>query len=154
MRNGSGRLGAVLNDGYEDSDTRWQLNAPWWGASNPEPYALLVTPYELDVRQERGATVVDLSGELDLTNAADVEQHLARVAGDRLVLDLTKVTFLDSAALHMIFRTARRYGTPHPLGICLESSAPIARTLAIVRMDEVAMVRPALDELVPTEQPG
>jgi len=111
-----------------------------------------VTPYELEVRQERGATVVDLSGELDLTNAPDLERRLDALPGDHLVLDLNRVTFLDSAALQTIFRLARRHGVGQPLGICIGPSARIARTLAIVSMDEVATVGPTLDELVPSEQ--
>jgi anti-anti-sigma factor len=112
-----------------------------------------VTAYELEVRQERGVTVVDLSGELDLTNAADLEGRLQSLAGRRLVLDLNRVMFLDSAALHAIFRVARRHDAGQPLGICLEPSAPVARTLAIVSMDEIATVRPTLDELVSSERP-
>jgi stage II sporulation protein AA (anti-sigma F factor antagonist) len=113
-----------------------------------------VTPYELEVRQEGDATVVDLSGELDLTNVVDLEGRLDALAGRRLVLDLNRVTFLDSAALHMIFRVARRHETRRPLSICLEPTAPVARTLAIVRMDEVATVSSTIDELVASETQG
>jgi anti-anti-sigma factor len=113
-----------------------------------------VTPYELEIRLDRGATVVDLTGELDLTNAGDVEDRLGAVRGECVVLDLTKVTFLDSAALHMIFRVARRHGTTHPLGICVDPASPIARTFEIVRVDAVATVRATLEELVPTELAG
>jgi hypothetical protein len=41
-----------------------------------------------------------------------------------------------------------------PLGICLEPSAPVARTLAIVKMDEVATVCATLDELVRPSEPA
>jgi anti-anti-sigma factor len=98
--------------------------------------------------------VVVLSGELDLTNAEDVEDRLGDPSDDRVVLDLTRVTFLDSAALHMIFRLARRQSPAQPLGICIDPGAPIARTLAIVGLHEVATVRPRLEELAPTELAG
>jgi anti-anti-sigma factor len=113
-----------------------------------------VTPYELEVRQERGVTVVDLSGELDLTNAADLEGRLDALVGSRLVLDLNRVTFLDSAALHTIFRVARRHDAGQPLGICLEPTAPVARTLAIVKMDEVATVCATLDDIELSSEPA
>ncbi len=118
------------------------------------PYAPQVTPYEIEIRPEPGVTVVVLSGELDLTNARDAEHRLGDTDEQRLVLDLTRVTFLDSAALHMIFRLARRHSATHPLGICIDPGAPIARTLAIVGLHEVAVVRPTLDELVATELTG
>ncbi len=111
-----------------------------------------MTPYELDVRHEHdGLAVVELAGELDLTNVSDVESSLDEITGDRLILDLNKVTFIDSAALHMLFRTARRFESAQRLGIVLEPSAIVARTLAIVEMAEVATICPTLGELVATD---
>jgi anti-sigma B factor antagonist len=109
-----------------------------------------VTPYELEVRepQQPGVTIVALAGELDLTNAPEIERRLEQMPGVGLVLDLNGVTFLDSAALHMLFRLARRGGGESSFGIVLEPTAVIARTLAIVGMAEVATVRPSIDELV------
>ena len=111
-------------------------------------YAQTVTPYELEVRERRpDLTIVDLAGELDLTNASEIERRLEELDGG-VVLDLNRVAFVDSAALHMLFRVARRVGADRLFGIVLETTAPIARTLAIVRLDEVATVRPNIDELV------
>jgi hypothetical protein len=47
----------------------------------------------------------------------------------------------------MLFRVARRIGSERRFGIVLDPTATIARTLAIVRLDEVATVRPSIDEL-------
>lgn len=110
-----------------------------------------VTAYEFElVDTGRGTSVVALSGELDLTNVPDVERLLREVADDAggLVLDLNGVTFLDSAALHMLFRIARRLGDPRHLGIVLEPTAVVARTLAIVGLEEVANVRPSVDDFL------
>jgi anti-sigma B factor antagonist len=114
-------------------------------------YAALVTPYELEVRaQEHGFTVVGLVGELDLTNAEDVERELVRAVGDDggIVLDLNGVTFIDSAALHMLFRVARGIGDARRFGIVLEPTALVARTLEIVGLTAVTTVRQSVDELV------
>ena len=56
--------------------------------------------------------IVDIAGELDLTNAEDVERRLEALSSDTsaLVLDVNRVLFIDSAALHVLFRTARRLG--------------------------------------------
>lgn len=110
--------------------------------------------YELEIRKSErdGVVVVALAGELDLTNAAEVERRLEEAATDRgLIVDLNGVTFLDSAALHMLFRVARRPGAP--LGIVLEPSAVVSRTLGIVGLDDVAVVRPTVDELVAEPAP-
>jgi anti-anti-sigma factor len=110
----------------------------------------LVTPYELEVRgQEHGFTVVGLVGELDLTNAEDVERELVRaVGGGGIVLDLNGVTFIDSAALHMLFRVARGIGDAGRFGIVLEPTALVARTLEIVGLNAVTTVRQSVDDFV------
>ena len=113
--------------------------------------AAAVTPYELEVRgQEHGFTVVGLVGELDLTNAEDVERELERAAGrdGGIVLDLNAVTFIDSAALHMLFRVARGIGDARRFGIVLEPTALVARTLEIVGLNAVTTVGESVDELV------
>ena len=115
-----------------------------------------MTPYELEVREAdaAGVTVVKLDGELDLTNAAEVGRRLEEVAGEgALVLDLNDVGFLDSAALHVIFRVARHLGDPQRFGIVVEPTALVARTLDIVGLSAVATIRPTLDELVSEPTP-
>jgi anti-sigma B factor antagonist len=113
-----------------------------------------VASYELDVREtgHNGVVLVELAGELDLTAAPELERKLDE-AGDRgssaLVLDLNGVSFLDSAALHVLFRVARRLEQRGMrFGIVLEPTALVARTLSIVGLDEVTLVRPSLDEIV------
>jgi anti-anti-sigma factor len=110
-----------------------------------------VTPYEIDVQDtdRDGFTIVEVAGELDLTNENEIERRLEEIAGDSvLILDLNRVTFVDSAALHMLFRVARRLGGAPRLGIVLEPSALVARTLTLVGLDEVTTVKPTVDELV------
>lgn len=110
-----------------------------------------MTPYTLEVREAdaHGFAVVELVGELDLTNAEKVERELQDVAGSNgLVLDLNGVTFIDSAALHMLFRVARRIGDAQRFGIVIEPTALVARTLEIVGLQAVTTVRATVDELV------
>lgn len=110
-----------------------------------------VTEYELEVRESStpGVVFVETIGELDLTNAADFEQRLedASTGGATLVLDLNHVTFIDSAALHVLFRAVGRLGHGH-FGIVLDPTAAIARTLDIVGLGDVARIRPSPSELV------
>jgi anti-anti-sigma factor len=108
-----------------------------------------MTPYELEQRpsEDPSLVLVDVTGELDLTNAHEVEERLEALAesnGTRLVLDLNRVVFIDSAALHVLFRIARRLGKER-FGLALESSAACARTLAIVGISEVATISESRD---------
>lgn len=106
--------------------------------------------YDLELRTAPldGVVVVVLSGELDLTNARELEDRLARCApGDTvLVVDLNRVVFIDSAALHVLFKLAGRRGRER-LTLLLEQGAAVARTLEIVGMKDAAPVVASLDEL-------
>jgi anti-anti-sigma factor len=110
-----------------------------------------VTSYELERRETATPDLVflDVSGELDLTNATELEERLGDLSvanGARLVLDLNKVVFIDSAALHVLFRTARRIGKDR-FGLVLDPTAAIARTLTIVGISEVVTMASSTDEL-------
>jgi anti-anti-sigma factor len=103
-----------------------------------------MTSYELAERStdDPGLVLVDVTGELDLTNAHELEERLETLSelnGARLVLDLNRVVFVDSAALHTLFRIARRLGKGR-FGLVLEPSAAVARTLAIAGISEVATI--------------
>jgi anti-anti-sigma factor len=109
-----------------------------------------MTSYEIDRRltDVSGTVVADASGELDLTNARHLEERLAEITpnGERLVLDLNRVTFVDSAALHALFRTARRLGDGR-FGIALAPAAALTRTLTIVGMTDAVPVRPTAEDV-------
>jgi anti-anti-sigma factor len=101
-----------------------------------------VSSFELEhlESEDSDITFIGLGGELDLTNATELDERLAAaLEGQRLVLDLNRVTFIDSAALHCLFRIARRRGRDG-LAFVVETSAPIATTLAIVELDRAAPV--------------
>lgn len=116
-----------------------------------------MTSYELQERPTDDAQVVlvEVMGELDLTNAREIEERLEELAardGARLVLDVNRVVFIDSAALHVLFRTARRLGKER-FGLVLEPTAAVARTLAIVGIAEVATIAESASELASTASP-
>ena len=107
------------------------------------------------VEPEHGTVRIDLSGELDLTNAAELELRLVEAAPSdvRLVLDLNRVSFVDSAAIHLLFELARRRGWDG-LAVVLDPDAQIARTLEIVELARVTTVAASLEELaISVERP-
>jgi anti-anti-sigma factor len=103
---------------------------------------------ELDVSTVAGAVVASLSGELDLTNARELEERLeaAAPADVLLVVDLNRVVFIDSAALHVLFKVARQRGREH-LRLLVEPTAAIVRTLDIVGMKDAVLIAQSLEEL-------
>jgi anti-anti-sigma factor len=140
---------------------RASTETAWAAGRSPRPTRNFpgerMTSYELEQRPTEDAQVVlvEVKGELDLTNAHEVEERLEELTtsnGARLVLDFNRVVFIDSAALHVLFRTARRLGKGR-FGLVLEPTAPVARTLAIVGISEVATIAETASELASTASP-
>lgn len=107
--------------------------------------------FELEQRETEDARIthVNVVGELDLTNARELEERLEELATTEesvLVLDVNRVVFIDSAALHVLFRVARRHRDRFAL--VFAGGAPIARTLEIVGLPEAALTAETLDDVV------
>ena len=105
--------------------------------------------YELELETiAAGAVVASLSGELDLTNARELEERLEEAAPAEalLVVDVNRVVFVDSAALHVLFKLARARGRER-LALVLDPTAAVARTLDIVGMKDAVRILPSIDGL-------
>lgn len=107
-----------------------------------------MSTYELDVRDAgtRDVVHVSLAGELDLTNARGIEDRLLEVTrnGSSLVVDLNRVVFIDSAALHVFFRLSRNLGRARFV-VVLDPDAPVARTVEIVGLPDAVRVVTSAD---------
>jgi anti-anti-sigma factor len=101
----------------------------------------------IEPRRERDACIVRLVGEIDLSNASAVESRLADlVRGEpdhRIVLELTDVEYLDSAAFAAIERLSRIAR----VSIVLSPTSPIHRAVAISGLGELVPIAPTLEEL-------
>ena len=80
-------------------------------------------------------TLISLRGELDLSNADALRTSLRTVSGPAVV-DLSDVTYLDSAALYELAALRRRVGSV----VLVVSSPQIRRTLEIVGFPKVFRV--------------
>jgi len=65
---------------------------------------------DITVRDERGVVVAAVAGEIDITSVAQLRERLYELAdnGGTLIVDLNRVTFIDSAGLGALVGTARR----------------------------------------------
>ncbi|CAN5909458.1 anti-sigma factor antagonist [soil metagenome] len=108
--------------------------------SNDDPRAAL-----LDLQVESGpTTVIALAGELDPATApqldAEIERVLAEGVVKRLILDLAKLSFLDSSGLR-VFVTAREALTSRGGELVLQRpSANTQRLLDITGLGEIISV--------------
>jgi anti-anti-sigma factor len=91
---------------------------------------------DLDTRLAQGVLVASVRGEIDMSNAAEIGSAVAgRISNDALglVLDLTDVEYLDSAALHTIFDLRTRLkDRGQQLRLVVPNGATIAQAVEIM----------------------
>lgn len=110
----------------------------------------MAAPDDLDVRLEplpAGGEVVSVTGELDLATAPELERLLEEreQTGSTLVIDLSRVTFVDSSGVRVLVGQVRRaQETGARLTLVTEDPA-VLRVLEITALTEVVSVHPTLD---------
>jgi anti-sigma B factor antagonist len=108
----------------------------------------VVTGGDFDVRSESlpgGVRTVHVSGELDLATAPRLEEELADVSADTLVIDLSGCTFLDSAGIRTLVGAARERSSAGSTLRLVTANPGILRVLAITGVDSLIHVHPSLD---------
>jgi anti-sigma B factor antagonist len=95
----------------------------------------------LDVMSEDrdGLVHVALVGELDLSTVAKVQEELRRVEASSpatLVVDLSKLTFLDSTGLRCIVTADERARTEGRRIVIVRGPDAVQRVFAITRLEE------------------
>lgn len=95
-----------------------------------------------------GTPVVRVSGEIDLSNAAEVRDAIGAAVPDAatvVVVDLSGTTYLDSAGIAMIFRLAERLRySRQELRLVVPPDAPIRVVIRLTRMDQVIAVQDSI----------
>jgi len=101
-----------------------------------------------DIRRDDGRIVVSLAGELDLYNAHEVRDALLQCCAEspeRLVVDLSGVTFIDSTALGVLIEARTRL--PNRRGFLLAAPGlETRRALEISGLDRHFAVHESLDD--------
>ncbi len=103
------------------------------------------TLHQLDLADEGGAVVAHIGGEVDSSNASEVERALRdRAAGQRLVLDLRDTEYLDSAGIAMLDSLRR----VTDLRIVLTAQSIVERALTIAGFAQLVSVFDSVDEAI------
>jgi anti-anti-sigma factor len=95
----------------------------------------------LEVRTEErnGLVHVALLGELDLSTVAKVQEELRKAEAESpptLVVDLSKLTFLDSTGLRCIVTADERARDEGRRVVIVRGPDPVQRVFAITRLEE------------------
>jgi stage II sporulation protein AA (anti-sigma F factor antagonist) len=111
-----------------------------------------VNRLELQLERPNGRPVVvaRLVGELDLATVADAGPEVLAAAGNEsLVLDLAGLTFLDSAAVHLLFRLVKRFhDRGRELVFVVPAGSPASRVVEVIDLAAAAPVVPSSEEAV------
>jgi anti-sigma B factor antagonist len=109
-------------------------------------------PPEFQLTQEpiddrRG--VVAVAGEIDLFTAPELKTALGEAiegGRTRLVVDLTRTTFLDSTALGVLIGAVKRVRSSDGALTIVNTDPNIAKTFEITGLDQIFTIRPTRDE--------
>jgi anti-anti-sigma factor len=105
---------------------------------------------ELDFDAPGEVRVAHLSGEVDLSNAADIVDALATAAEDAdlgLVVDMAELRHLDSAGVRLLFELRRRLGHRRQhVALAVPPEARIRKVLDLAAVHQVVPVAASIDE--------
>jgi anti-anti-sigma factor len=109
-----------------------------------------VTPLaRVDVAWHDGIAVAGIDGEIDASNVWEVGAALRRLVDNRsaeLVIDLTPTQYLDSAGINLMFALGDELRARQlTLRLVVPPRSPIARMLAITRLDRITPTYDTVD---------
>ncbi len=101
--------------------------------------------------EERGDIVIaKVSGELDIVGASSTGEAIGEgvpAEARALVIDLTRLEFIDSSGIAMLFSLARRLGgRRQELRVAARAGEPVQRVLELVEFDRAAPIYETVDE--------
>jgi anti-anti-sigma factor len=106
-----------------------------------------MTAAKVETSAGNGSMNITLSGEIDLANAAAVEDELRAAVSNQpatVSVDLTNLTYVDSAGIRILFTLASRL---QALRIVLELIVPLdsptRRLIEVSGFESLATLRPA-----------
>lgn len=111
------------------------------------------SPAVREITQHDSATVIRLSGEVDMSRSPGVHQALVEVLQGRparLVIDLTEVSYMDSSGVGVLVDALRRMRTTSGK-LALVAVAPrVLSVLQITKLDQFFEMYSTLQEALAT----
>jgi anti-sigma B factor antagonist len=122
----------------------------WWS----ETQTTMSAQAKVTVQQPPRATVARVEGDLDLVSLPQVERELRAAAMDSgskalLAVDVTRVTYLNSAAIRLLYDLAEDLRSRRrELRLVMSSTAPLRTLFRRLRFDTVIPVYDTVDEAI------
>jgi anti-sigma B factor antagonist len=113
---------------------------------------------QLESRTDGPWTVVEVEGEVDVYTAGKFREHIAeQVEGGnhRLIVDLTKVPFMDSTGLGVLVGALKRVRERDgALMLVCKPDNPVLRVFSITGLNKVFNVKSSVGEVLQKEKAG
>jgi anti-sigma B factor antagonist len=110
-----------------------------------------------DRRESNGAHVVAVTGEIDLFTAPEFKQRMSRPIEegvDRLIVDLSGTTFIDSSSLGVLIGAHRRLKQRNGSLVVVCDNDAIVKTFKITGLDGVFTLVRSLDDALDGDAVG
>ena len=109
------------------------------------------SPFRVEVRSDERATVLAVSGELDLASSPSLESELELVFAadnsDLVILDLSELEFMDSTGLSVLVRAHQRaQESGHGFAV-IKGGPQVQRLLSLTGVSERMQFADSLEEL-------
>jgi anti-anti-sigma factor len=101
--------------------------------------ASFMSPLEITTEEGEGRTRIALVGELDIASAPDFEEALEKVEADPpgvLVLDLSKVEFIDSTGLRAVIAADERARSAGRRFVIIRGTPAVERVFSVTQLDQ------------------
>jgi anti-sigma B factor antagonist len=100
--------------------------------------------FEVKVQRSSGTAVVQVAGELDLASAPTLADMLRDLESpcDRVILDLSRLTFIDSTGLRLAIAEHRRAELDGFDFVVAGATEPILRVLRVTGLDVALPMAP------------
>jgi len=105
---------------------------------------------QLRLDDENGITIASIDGEIDLSNAAELEMAISHAVGNEaigLVVDVARVDYLDSSGVTLLFNLARRVSRrQQEFVVVVPGDAHVREILSLSGATEALALRDSLPE--------
>ncbi len=101
--------------------------------------AVSSSPFEVTIEQRGPAVHLTLVGELDISTATRLEDDVRRIEAERpetIVLDLQRLTFMDSTGLRLLITADARAREDGRRVAIVQGNEMVQRVLRLTRLDE------------------
>ncbi len=105
--------------------------------------------FQVDVTHETRATVVTVTGELDVASSRSLEHELDRLGDvELMVIDLRKLSFIDSTGLGVLVRAHQRAAERQRRFALLPGTGQVERLLNLTGLDDQLTLADSVEQLL------